>query len=131
MVLCCESLAKVVGESSNWKIFRFSTSLYPPSGNAHYTLKPQMASLTRSNSSRQDAPPTQSLSHSNSSHNVNNQLQTQQKPQQSQSQPQGNQQPQQEDPVFGPLERAGKVLDERLSRDERWTGIGDSLGGML
>ncbi|KAM0752957.1 nucleoporin-domain-containing protein [Meredithblackwellia eburnea MCA 4105] len=34
-----------------------------------------------------------------------------------------------EDPTFGPLERAGKALDERLARDDRWLGLGDSLGG--
>lgn len=36
-----------------------------------------------------------------------------------------------DDPTFGPLERAGKILDERLARDERWVGVGDSLSGEL
>lgn len=33
-----------------------------------------------------------------------------------------------EDPVFGPLQKAGKVVDERLLRDEQWIGVGDRLG---
>ncbi|GAA5897156.1 hypothetical protein JCM5296_002241 [Sporobolomyces johnsonii] len=88
-----------------------------------------MATLARSSSSHHmgDAPPTNSLSHSSSSHAVTSQpgatLQQQQNQQQQQAQAQA------EDPVFGPLEKAGKVLDERLARDERWTGIGDGLGG--
>ncbi|GAA6061215.1 hypothetical protein JCM10212_001536 [Sporobolomyces blumeae] len=85
-----------------------------------------MASLTRSTSSNRggDAPPTTSISHSTSNNNPTSAQNQQQQQQQSQQQQQ-----QAEDPVFGPLERAGKVLEERLTRDERWTGVGDSLGG--
>ncbi|GAA5858950.1 hypothetical protein JCM8547_007170 [Rhodosporidiobolus lusitaniae] len=85
-----------------------------------------MASLSRStSSSHRDAPPTSSLSHSsNTQHSAST---TQQGQGSSSQQQQQNQQ--HEDPVFGPLEKAAKVLDERLARDERWTGIGDSLGG--
>ncbi|BGP18726.1 hypothetical protein JCM10213_009205 [Rhodosporidiobolus nylandii] len=86
-----------------------------------------MASLTRSSSSRTlgDAPPTSSLSHSSSA-----QQQPQQQQQgQHQSQQQQQQQQQTEDPVFGPLEKAAKVVDERLARDDRWAGIGDGLTG--
>ncbi|GAA5897035.1 uncharacterized protein JCM6883_006558 [Sporobolomyces salmoneus] len=95
-----------------------------------------MSNNNRSQSGQgNEAPPTQSLSHSNSSHQLSQQSQQasssngnqSQSHQQQQQQSQNGQQ--QEDPVFGPLERAGKVLEDRLARDERWTGIGDSLNG--
>ncbi|GAA5951998.1 hypothetical protein JCM3765_005163 [Sporobolomyces pararoseus] len=82
-----------------------------------------------------EAPPTQSLSHSNSSHQLqhsssNSNGNSSNQSQQQQNQHNQSQQGQQaEDPVFGPLERAGKVLEDRLARDDRWTGIGDSLSG--
>ncbi|CEQ42380.1 SPOSA6832_04172, partial [Sporobolomyces salmonicolor] len=85
-----------------------------------------MATLTHSSSSHHmgDAPPTNSLSHSSSSHAVTHQPASTLQQQQTQHQQQA--QSQAEDPVFGPLEKAGKVLEERLARDERWTGIGAS-----
>ena len=36
-----------------------------------------------------------------------------------------------EDPVYGPLERASKVIEERLTRDERWFGVGETLTGQF
>jgi hypothetical protein len=99
-----------------------------------------MSSLNRSQSGSgtgNEAPPTQSLSHSNSSHQLqhsssnSNGNSSNQSQQQQQQQNQNQQGQQAEDPVFGPLERAGKVLEERLARDDRWTGIGDSLSGKL
>lgn len=32
-----------------------------------------------------------------------------------------------EDPVYGPLQRAAKVLEDRLARDERWVVLGETL----
>lgn len=34
-----------------------------------------------------------------------------------------------DDPLYGPLDKASKTVDERLARDERWIGVGDCLGG--
>ncbi|GAA5823999.1 hypothetical protein JCM11251_003374 [Rhodosporidiobolus azoricus] len=82
------------------------------------------STLTRSSS--HGAPPTTSLSHSSNNPRPSS---SQQQVQQSSSQQQPTQQQQAEDPVFGPLEKAGTILDDRLARDERWTGVGDSLGG--
>ena len=36
-----------------------------------------------------------------------------------------------EDPVYGPLERASKIIEERLTRDERWFGVGETLTGQF
>lgn len=33
-----------------------------------------------------------------------------------------------QDPTFGPLEKAARVVNDRLQRDEQWTGVGDKLG---
>lgn len=45
-----------------------------------------------------------------------------------------SQQPQQsvtqatEDPTFDPLTQAARVINDRLQKDEQWTGVGDRLG---
>jgi len=83
-------------------------------------------SLQRSTS---DAPPSRSLSHSQNNPQSSSSSQPQQQVQQSQQQQQQQQAQTPEESQFSPLERAGKVLEERLNRDERWVGVGDSLGG--
>ncbi|KAG0656686.1 hypothetical protein C6P46_006988 [Rhodotorula mucilaginosa] len=88
-----------------------------------------MSSLTRSTSSahHSDAPPTRSLSSSSSAQ----QQQQQQQQQQLQSSQKGTQSAPAEpvDSLYGPLDKAGKVVEERLARDDKWVGIGDSLVG--
>ncbi|KAK4336201.1 Nucleoporin NUP157 [Rhodotorula toruloides] len=84
-------------------------------------------SLTRSQSTH-DAPPTNSLSHSSSNQHASSTSNQVTQQQQGSQQGQGKSE-QSEDPVLGPLEKAGKVLEERLARDERWVGVGDSLIG--
>ncbi|GJN92310.1 hypothetical protein Rhopal_005340-T1 [Rhodotorula paludigena] len=69
-----------------------------------------------------NAPPTQSLSAP--SQPGQGQVHKPAQDQQQSQQQQGSQ-----DPTFAPLEKAGKVVDERLARDDRWSGIGDSLTG--
>ena len=61
-------------------------------------------------------PPTTSLSSSSAL-------------QHSQPQPSTSQQLLPDDPLYGPLDKASKAVDERLARDERWIGVGDCLGG--
>ncbi|GAA5938722.1 uncharacterized protein JCM15063_004847 [Sporobolomyces koalae] len=76
---------------------------------------------------QEGAPPTRSLTHSNTSNSQASQP-TQQRQSTGANEAQQTQSAT-EDPVFGPLERAAKVVEDRLARDERWVGIGDSLGG--
>lgn len=86
-----------------------------------------MSSLTRSTSSahHSDAPPTRSLSSSSSAQ------QQQQQQQQLQASQKGTRSAPAEpvDSLYGPLDKAGKVVEERLARDDKWVGIGDSLVG--
>ncbi|GAA6024169.1 hypothetical protein JCM10207_005590 [Rhodosporidiobolus poonsookiae] len=81
----------------------------------------QRQSSSHALASSSNAPPTHSLAHSHS-HSSQQQVQS------SQQQP-PQQQTVQDDPTFGPLEKAARVVDERLARDERWQGLGDGLGG--
>ncbi|GAA5993501.1 hypothetical protein JCM10908_000619 [Rhodotorula pacifica] len=87
-----------------------------------------MSSLTRSTSSthQSDAPPTRSLSaggatSSQAQQGSHGQLEASQKGQSAPAEP--------VDSLYGPLDKAGKVVEERLARDEKWVGIGDSLVG--
>lgn len=107
------------------ELIRSPSSLLSTRGPA----RPSRMSLTRSQSAH-DAPPTTSLSHSSSNQHASSSSHQVAQQQQGSQQGQGKSE-QSEDPVFGPLEKAGKVLEERLARDERWVGVGDSLIGEL
>lgn len=94
-----------------------------------------MSDLKRSTSSASrggddNAPPTRSLAAGGSSstqptqHGAQGnqgQLQASQKGQASTAEP--------VDSLYGQLDKAGKVVQERLARDEKWVGVGDSLVG--